>query len=381
MPSTKNPVTNQAPAAGTVTITNTSTAFASESSSDLVTVFQSSTVQMTVSASGVNPESAASQLRWKIDRDSSDTVATGLPVLSTTVGAEVSVTPSTAGNFRLISFFDSNGNNAYNPGEELRVLRFAVVRVASLEDCTIDRINPTFTSVPSGSTQIGVATSGIMALTCTATLEGGGSNKLIGVSKVTIGFVGNLTSEDFQINFPIPSPTPAAPGNVAGTESENPGGSLWMVDTGNVSVNQEPTGGNTAFRSSNNSPGTGAERTFTAEDNPGFGPWHNLHPVTNNPWATTQGGYGFREFLAGYTASFPRYYVVLARGDWTITCVGSKSGAQWTNTSSAVTVGTGGGASADLTSTVTSGSPQSGDSAGIQILGLSYVNQRSIVNP
>jgi hypothetical protein len=154
-----------------------------------------------------------------------------------------------------------------------------------------------------------------------------------------------------------------------------------MVDTGNVSLNQEPTGGSTAFRSTNNNPGTGAERTITAEDNPGFGPWHNLHPVTNNPCATTQGGYGFREFITGYTASFPRYYVVLAKADWTITCVGSKSGTQWTNTSSAVTVGTGGGASAAFTSTVTSGSPESGDAAQIQVLGLSYVNQRSIVNP
>ena len=381
MPSTKNPVTNKAPAAGSVTITNTSTAFATESSSDLVTIFQSSTVQMTVSASGVNPESAASQLRWKIDRDPSDTVTTGLPGLSATTGAEVSVTPSTAGNFRLIVFVDSNANNAYNAGEEIRVLRFAVVRVASLEDCTIDRIDPMFTSVASGGTQIGVETDGIMAISCTVTLEGGGANRLIGVNKVTIGDVGNLTSENFQINFPIPTPTPAAPGNVAGTESENPGGSLPMVDTGNVSLNQEPSGGNTAFRSSNNNPGTGAERTITAEDNPGFGPWHNLHPVTNNPWATTQGGYNFREYIAAYTSSFPRYYVVLARADWTITCIGSKSGTAWTNTSSAVTVGTGGGGSAAMTSTVTSGSPQSADSAGVQVLGLSYVNQRSIVNP
>jgi hypothetical protein len=154
-----------------------------------------------------------------------------------------------------------------------------------------------------------------------------------------------------------------------------------MVDTGNVSQNQEPTGGSTAFRSSNNDPGTGAGRVIAANDNPAFGPWHNLHPVTNNPWSTTQGGYSFREYIAGYTASFPRYYVVLAKGDWTITCVGSKSGSQWTNTSSAVTVGTGGGDSAALTSTITSGSPQPGDSAAIQILGLSYANQHSIGNP
>jgi hypothetical protein len=221
MPSTKNAVTNQAPAAGTVTITNKDTAFAVASSSDLVTVFQGASVQMTVSASGVNPETSATQLRWKIDRDPSDTVAMGVPGLSATTGVEINVTPSTAGNFRLICYFDSNGNSAYNAGEELRVLRFAVVRVASLEDCTIDRIGPTFTSAPDGATRIAVESDGIMAISCTVNLEGGGANKTIGVNKVTIGDVGNLTSKNFQINFPVPTPTPAPPGNVVGTESVN----------------------------------------------------------------------------------------------------------------------------------------------------------------
>src|SRR6185369_7152145 len=110
-----------------------------------------------------------------------------------------------------------------------------------------------------------------------------------------------------------------------------------------------------------------ASRTVTADDNPGFGPWLNLHPVTNNPWATTTGGYSFREFIVGYTTTFPRYYVAFASGDWTITAVGTRSGnGTWSNSSSAVNVGNG-----SLTNRITSGSPQKEDTAGVQVLGKS----------
>lgn len=141
MPSTRNPVTGQAPPAGTLQVTNTATAFATDTSSDLVAVFQSSTVLLTVTATGVTPASSASQLRWKIDRDPSDTVASATPGLSATVGAQVSITPSTAGNFRLICFFDTNANSAYESGEELRILRFAVVRATLVTGTTVTSID------------------------------------------------------------------------------------------------------------------------------------------------------------------------------------------------------------------------------------------------
>lgn len=96
---------------------------------------------LTVTATGVTPASSASQLRWKIDRDPSDTVASATPGLSATVGAQVSITPSTAGNFRLICFFDTNANSAYESGEELRILRFAVVRATLVTGTTVTSID------------------------------------------------------------------------------------------------------------------------------------------------------------------------------------------------------------------------------------------------
>ena len=374
IPSTKNAANGNRPAAGVISTVNPSAAFATTSTTDLMVVFQSSDPPITVTAEDTKPN-AGSRLRWKIERDPTDTVATGTPTLSAQTGTQITVTPNVAGNFRLMRYYDANNNGSYDAGEHQKVLLMAVVRATvNSNQSSIDSPNATFIAG-----QNSVTTSLIMVVTCVVTLEGGGANKLIGVSKITIGDVGNLTNDTSVINYPVPVPTPPAPGNVAGTESEKPGpGSnvLPMVDTGNVNAGQEPTGGNTPFRISNNDPGTGAQRTVTADDDPGFGPWDLLHPTTRNLWATTQGGYNFREFIVGYSSSFPRYYVVLAKGDWTITGVGSNAGGgQWTNSNSSVTVGGGSGTSASLTITITNGSPQSGDAASVQVLGLSYVNE------
>ena len=374
--STKNAVTGDRPAEGTFTSTNTSTAFAttSTSSTDLMVVFQTSEALVTITAQGVNP--SESQLRWKIDRDPSDTVAQGIPGLSDQTGASITVTPSVAGNFRLICYYDTNGNSAYDSGEELRVLRLAVVRATlDANESTIDSPGVAF-----AGSQNRVTTFLAMTVTCVVLLEGGGSNRLIGVNQVTVGQVGNLTSENFIVNYPVPTPTPAPPGDVAGTEWEVPGAGTPMIDTGRVDSGHEPTGGDTAFRnssrsSSTNPSGVGRRVTALTDDDPSFGVWDFLHPSTHNPWLTTQGGYSFREFVVAYSATFTRYYVVLAKGSWTITATGSNSGGgTWSNNGSSVTI-SGGNGTAQLTSTLTNGSPQSGDAAGVQVLGLSFANE------
>ena len=153
-----------------------------------------------------------------------------------------------------------------------------------------------------------------------------------------------------------------------------------MIDAGNVAVNAEPTGGASVFRASSAEDGTGAARFIRSDDSPGFGPWAVNHPHTGNPWKTTLGGYDFREFIAGFSDTFPRYYVVLGKADWTIRAIGTRTAGVWTDSGgSAVTLQGTTNDSAAFTLTVTGGSPQPGDDAGIQILGLSYVNQKSYV--
>src|ERR1051325_1329273 len=248
MISTKNAATGTRPAAGTFTTTNATTSFAGTSTTDLAVVFQGATT-LTVAAQGVSPSSAANQLRWKIDRDTSETGASGLPALSVQAGPQVTVTPSVSGNFNLTCWNDNNGDGAYNAGEELRVMHLAVVKVSvNSNESTIDSF-VSFTGAADG-----VQTEGAMAMNFDVTLEGGGSNKLVGVNKIHLGDVGNVRADTPQLNYPVPqagaavqgdeppmrpidpidpdptptptpppTPTPTPSGNVNGTAMENPG--------------------------------------------------------------------------------------------------------------------------------------------------------------
>lgn len=104
-----------------------------------------------------------------------------------------------------------------------------------------------------------------------------------------------------------------------------------------------------------------------------------MFPKTRNPWKTTQGGYDFREWIVGYTDTFPRYYVSLGFANWTIRAIGTRVNNVWTNNGSLVTLQGSNNDTAKFTLTITSGSPQSGEAAGVQVLGKSYVNQKTYV--
>ena len=80
VPSTKNPVTNARPAAGTFSTTNGSTNFAIASTTDMAVVFQGA-IDMTVSAQSVMPASAATQTSVEDRSRPSDTVGSGQPGL------------------------------------------------------------------------------------------------------------------------------------------------------------------------------------------------------------------------------------------------------------------------------------------------------------
>ena len=92
---------------------------------------------------------------------------------------------------------------------------------------------------------------------------------------------------------------------------------------------------------------------------------------------TTQGGYSFTEFMVAFSDSFKKYYGALAKATWTITAVGSRVSGVWQNTSSGMTLQGASGDEAEFTSLISNGSPQSGDTAGVKVLGLTYVNHFS----
>jgi hypothetical protein len=379
--STKNAATGARPAAGTFRTTNTALDFAAPLADLLAAVKDAGVI--TVTAQNVQPPSEKPNVRWKIERDPTDTVAAGTPTLDTTSGDVVKLTPDTPGSFRLICFRDANGSGAHDAGEELRVLRLVIVQITPQAGGTLTTNNA---SIRPGVNRVDTRNGAIVAMRLQADLllEGGGANRRFGLEKVVLGNVGNLLSDSFVVNYP----GVAAPGDTRnGTETEDPdfqtnpaaGFPAPMVDAFNVAQGTEPTGGNTPNRSNSvqttlgNGPGgNGQLRRITSLDAPSF-VWDGAHPTTGNRWATTQGTNNFREWILAHTDTFPRNYTALGRGDWTPSIVGTAgAGGLWVNNGSNIAG----------TAWTIAGFPQTGDASGAQVLGRSFVSEFGmIVNP
>lgn len=360
-----------------ITNANAAVAFAGDTTPDLVVLFQGDT-PMTVTAMNVEPANGEAQLRWKLQRDPQDTVggAADLPALDGTAGPQVKVTPRTAGNFRLICYVDNSRNNDYDAGEELRVLRFAIVRgmVTAANFCTIDSAGVRFVPISNpggGDTGLSMdpALEGAgMNFSCKILLEGGGAQRRIGTGKVQLGDVGNLRATSAQVIY-----APAA-GASAPLGFERPSADLPMLD-----ATVDGTGGASAFRSmsaaTQPAPGPGGNGVTVivgGADPPGAGPWKVTHPIAGTAWASTRGGYDFRDHVAAFTASFQKYYVVFTTADWAVRVVGQKVNGAWSNTGSTVTLQGQATQHAPMTNAVTGTTPKSADAAGMQPFGLTY---------
>lgn len=109
--------------------------------SDLMTVFKGSD-DVTVQAQGVNPVSSTSQIKWAVQRYPGDTLESGGPGLSSSSGGSTVISLTKAGNFRLIAYYDLNNNSAFDVSEELKVLRFGIVRlIVAPSQCTLSTTN------------------------------------------------------------------------------------------------------------------------------------------------------------------------------------------------------------------------------------------------
>jgi len=368
LPATPNAASGAVPAVTPISVTNTTSTFATAGSGDLVTVLTTSGT-VTVKGIDIKPAANANQVQWMLERDPTDTVDVAVPGVAGSPGAQVTFSPSNAGNFRLSAFVDTNGNGKFDNGEQLRVLRIALVRATLQAGSTFSNTNTLSANGVAGVRTSGAANSA-MSLKADYLLEGGGADRSIGTAAVTVGNVGNLLNDTFAIAYPVPVPVPAAPGNVAGTGMEQPGAATPMVDTVNVVKGAQPTGSSSPFRgnsaTANLAPPAAGGRLLrlTSLDNPGFG-WDNLHPTTTNPWGTTSGGNGFREFNVAFTNSYPRTYLSLNRADWTVTVAGKNNGAgAWQNTTSSITG---------------DGALQAVGGASVQVLGLSFVREFTVV--
>ncbi|HEY6346113.1 MAG TPA: putative Ig domain-containing protein [Bryobacteraceae bacterium] len=380
-PATPNAVDGTAPAVTPVSSTNTSAAFAAAGSTDLVVVLLNSGM-VTVKGVNIQPAGNAGQVQWQMDRDPTDKIdlstapgcaasPSGAPAVAGSPGAAVTFSPSTPGNFRLAAYIDANANGKFDDGEQLRILRVAIVRATLMNAATstFRTTNDFVPDAPAGG-KAGVDAKGpAMRLLGDYMIEGGGGTCTVGAAQITIGDVGNLFADTFVVNYPVPNPPPPAPGNVAGTAAENPGGPLPMVDTGRVAKGNQPGGGVQAFRTASKetpkASATGRRIGLSSNDSPGYGFWKIDHPTTTNLWGSTTGGNQFREFVVGFSSSFSRTYSPLNENNWTVAVSGKNDGTgKWKDNGASVT-----GNDTKLTAVAHS----------VQVQGLSFVNEFSYV--
>jgi hypothetical protein len=198
-------------------------------------------------------------------------------------------------------------------------------------------------------------------------IEGGGDTCQIGVDVISIGNVGNLDFDNFQVLYPRRSLGPA-------TATETPAGPLPMVDTSRVTKapgcpNPQPAGGTCPFRARSAQtalPGaTGQRARLESEDSPGFGKWKINHPATDNPWGSTSGENAFNEFVVALSSDFPRTYSSLNENSYVLTVRGINDGTgKWKDNGSS------------STSNLTTLGPAKDK---VQVLGLSFVYNYSFV--
>jgi hypothetical protein len=169
----------------------------------------------------------------------------------------------------------------------------------------------------------------LLVLQCQVILEGGGSNRTIGVDRMKLGNIGNLTADSAQVNY--------AGGGIG---TENPGSSLPMIDSGGDPTN----GGDTVWRTSSlvsilSGPGGNGKKIFFFR----MMIPASVHSGSSIRKTRTLGrvprvAYDFVEFIAGYSTSFQQYFVVFAKAIWTVRVVGNNVSGNWINTASAITL-------------------------------------------
>ncbi len=371
LPSTPDASTAVAPADGTFTTTNKTLAYVPTSNNDLMVVLQGAGT-ITVSANVVQPLTPT--IHWEIDQNPADTVATGTPTLGATTGNTTTITPNAPGNFRLIAYLDLNNNGTFDQGEQLKVLRIAIVKATVQAGSASLTTNTAFAGGVNSVTTAG-ASGNVHAMDIKASilLQGGGADQKIGTSQIVIGNVGNLLSDTFQITYPG-QPMPADTRNGVGKEDPDgqinpaPGFPAPMVDTVN---GNNPNGGSAPFRGNSTqtvlASATGRLIKLTSLDAPAFG-WAGVHPTTGNPWAATSGVNAFREFIVGYSQTFIQNYMSYAHGDWTVTATGTSNAGTWQSNGATVT-----------TPGAITVATQTGSDAGVQVRGPSFVSAYAVI--
>jgi GH25 family lysozyme M1 (1,4-beta-N-acetylmuramidase) len=264
------------------------------------------------------PESSV--LSWDTERHINDALTGTKPPITinnnndhTLATLDNSPGKASAGSFNEIVYYDANGNGKYDVGEELCVLHLAIV---SIQVGTVNAQTPgTFSSSVNGAgAAFSSGTAGTPAITLNApnvVLQGGGSDEMIGVSKIGVGFLQDGVSDSL---------TMAYGGAGQGVETLKPGGSFPILDGAHAA-----SGGYTPFQQTPPppaaNPGGGESYNVSWNDYPGAG-FDQTHAFGANPASqATQltGNNTFMTRLLAFSTDFNTTYTSYYAMQWACT--------------------------------------------------------------
>ena len=271
------------------------------------------TPAFTVFADNVQPANISGlPLKWDVTRNPADSLAG--PVGLYPIGPSSAIfDPTSAGSFRIVFYNDANNNNEVELGEQLRILKIAVVKFSLVADgpqgldaLEVGGLNTFGGLIEDGSARID--TNAAMLARLEVLLEGGGSDRRIGTSSIQLGGLGNLTFNNFQVNY--------APDGYA---REIKYGDYRFCDC-SLGAGLTPNGGDEPFRSTSRDSerqqlSVGVSVVVEADDEPDV-IWPLVHPFTLRTFTGTQDGLSFTEYFAAYSSDFKQSYVLVGEQGW-----------------------------------------------------------------
>ncbi len=314
---------------------------------------------------GLNPDTTDTRKLIKFEttpkRNPQDVLAGNPPVLTPNATDSLKATLGTdaQGSFNVVAYCDVNKNGSRDPGEQFKILNVAIVRITLQQppnQKTITTANKKLvvTPIKAGtidalSVDVDPADQVAIFYDSPVLLEGGGSDKLIGVDHVTVGAIGSLTNDTRSVTY-----------DNASLFRFKYDPSLPLLDTGHL--NPE-LGGTNAFRLSSielnrRTATTGGKiEDLHASDTPNF-QFFKFFRQDQSPQALfTKGRLDFRDAAAAFSSDFPHSYTIQGILHWIMTFELEFKNGKWKDKKSEV--------KSDTDTIDTTGFPSSASDAGI----------------
>jgi hypothetical protein len=294
---------------------------------------------LNLSADNVQAPEMKPNLQWKVLRNDTESTWGGATAPDIEINSNdhslASLHLNIYGSFNVIVYVDKPGGtvNNFDPGEQLRVLHLAIVKVQLNATPTVSTLTTHGWELSAGNP--GSVTTSTAAITFSANvaLLGGGEDKTLGTSRIFVGWLGNFTDSTYEVSY--------AGGNHSMSLGYK-GASLPLLDTSRDATN----GGNSAFRFSStpgeetDRVGGGKDSIIQALDKPSA-PLYSTH-VFNGVSSTAEavsGNWYFTDYLDAVSSSFPKTYPSFYSVQWMWGPSGTFDGVNWTNSNSLVEAG------------------------------------------